>query len=136
MNSKNSQIAIDKKEAKSKLVPCGHCAMMVPYQVMQRHHKNNHKNCYETRNEKAYQVYLRETADPVHPFAKNWKRYNAGLDTVKEEPNNFIDDCGNRRAANNSVHKKKMEKAYKSKVENEQDDGKYLNKSINDSSKE
>ena len=58
------------------------------------------------------------------------------LDTVKEEPNNFIDDCGNRRAANNSVHKKKMEKAKKSKDENEQDDGKFVNKSINDSSKE
>jgi hypothetical protein len=39
----------------------------------------------------------------VHPFASNWKRYNAGIDTVKEKPNKFITDCGKLRAANNSM---------------------------------
>ena len=90
---------------------------------MHRHHKNNHRNCYEVRDKKTYQVYLRENAFPVHPFAKNWKSYNAGLDTVKVELNNFIIDCGNLRAANNSIHKRKMNEANNLRVGNEQDAG-------------
>ena len=90
---------------------------------MQRHHKNNHRNCFENRDKKTYRVYLRENADPVHPFATNWKRYNAGIDTFKEKPNNFIADCGKLRAANNSIHKKKMNEADHLGVGNEQDAG-------------